>query len=372
MRICFISPYSPKEISGVGIFISELSKGLASHSIDSMVITRKVQVIKELPLDIIEIDFPRLRYLGGSVFTLKTIKAMIRSRRDIDIILLQRPFIVSQAFFALISKFIGLPTISVIHGRYPPYKNRLRLKLTRFIERITFYLSDSVIFVDKKGMQLRNYKKGILIENGVDVNHYRFSLEARRRTRNKLKIKDGDFIMIFVGRISQDKGINELLNAVYSINKTGEREIKVLLVGPVAKNEERGFKNYIRKHNLEDNIIFLGVEDDVQPFYCAADVFVLPSYEEGLPLTLLEALACGLPVIVSRIGGIPFVVEDHKDGLLINPGDHKDLIDKLNWCIQNPTEMKDLGVNGNKKVREMYSLARMTGDYVRELVKLNK
>ena len=367
MRVCFISPYSPKEISGVGRFISELSTGLSEYSIQSMVITRKIKNEKKVPLEVIEIDFPQYRFIGGFIFTLKSVSKIIKSRNKIETILLQRPFILSQAIFALISRSIGLRTISVIHGRYPAFKSRLGFKLTRLIERFTFHLSNSVVFVDKRGMQLRNYKAGILIENGVNVQHFRSSDETRKRIRKELKIQDEDLNIIFVGRVSYDKGIYELINAISVINNKDGDNLKALIIGPIVENEEKKIAQLIKDNNLEDKILFLGMVDDVQPYYCAADLFVLPSYEEGLPLVLLEAMACGLPVIVSKIGGMPFVVEDHKDGLLIEPKDTDDLIEKIRWFIKNPEKMGEMGIIGNRKIAEKYSLTRMTRDYVKIL-----
>jgi len=364
MKICFVTPYSPREVGGVSKFVTELSRGLHKEGIDSITITKKIENGKQSNLDIIEIDFPKLRFVGGIFFTFKAIRIIIKKRKEIAIINLQRPFIVSQAILAMVSKILGLPVVSTTHGGFPLYRSPIRLAFTKMVEKTTFACSNAVVFVDKRGMELRKYPKSILIENGVDVHHFRFREDLRIKIRESLGIHEKDFVLIFVGHVLSHKGIYELLSAVSKIKVLKDSKLRALFIGTLYDEELPKLRRYIQDLKLSDGIVLLGVKTDVHPYYCAADVFVLPSHDEGLPLALLEAMACGLPAVVSEVGGNPFVIEDFEDGFLVKPSNIEDLTDKIEWCLENPKELKTMGENAEIKARNKYSLERMTGEYI--------
>ncbi len=364
MNICFVTPYSPKQVSGVGKFVSELSRSLKKRGIDSIIITKKVKNGEDLNLNIVDIEIPKIRLFGGMILTFKTIWMIAKKRKEIDIVNLQRPFIVSQALMALACKKLDLKIISTIHGGYPPHKAKTRMKWTKSVERFTFKLSDKVVFVDRMGQSLRKYPSGVLIENGVDTERFKFDHNFRQETRAALNIHEKDFTIVFVGRISFDKGIYELLEAVSKLKTMKIPNIKVLFIGSLLMEEKAKFVKYVNNLKLNENVLMLGVKDDVIPYYCTADIFALPSYSEGLPLALLEAMACGVPVVVSDVGGIPSVIENIKDGILVKPKNAYDLADKIEWCVKNPEKLKKIGENAREKARKEFNLERMTDEYI--------
>jgi glycosyltransferase involved in cell wall biosynthesis len=370
MKVCFITPYSPKEVTGVGMYVSELSKALKKSGIDSITITKKVKGGLNPDIDIIEMDCPEYRFLGGLIFTIKSLIILIKSRKSVDIILLQRPFIVSQALIAIVCKLLGFHIVSTIHGGIPISKNKVRTMFTRLVKWTAFILSDEVIFVDRRARTLRKKKRGIIIENGVNIGHFNCNEKLRNKIRNHYRISRDDFLITFVGRISYDKGIYELLRAIYELKSMNVGGIKALFIGLIPKEENIRITKFIDDFKLFDSILLVGVKEDVLPYYCAADVFVLPSYDEGLPLALLEAMACGLPAVVSDVGGISFVIEDFKDGILVKPRNTKDLVSKLKWCINNPDSSKKIGKNANKKIKENHDLMEMAKKYKNLFIKI--
>ena len=111
--------------------------------------------------------------------------------------------------------------------------------------------------------------------------------------------------------------------------------------------------------DLSGLVHFLGSRRDVPDLLQAMDIFVLPSYSEGLSLALLEAMAAGLPVIVSRVGGNPEVVTDGVTGLLIPPRDAAALAGALEWLLTDPALAEKLGENARDYVKANYSLERL-------------
>jgi glycosyltransferase involved in cell wall biosynthesis len=163
--------------------------------------------------------------------------------------------------------------------------------------------------------------------NGIDTKHFMRTdevLKAGEGIRKTYNLSQDDFLFIFVGRIVKDKGINELLHAFNKLsNET--TNVKLLLVGPfeevldpIANKSKEILKN-------NQNIIEVGFQNDVRPFFAISDCLVFPSYREGFPNVVMQAGAMGLPSIVSDINGCNEIIENDINGLLIIPKDEENL-----------------------------------------------
>jgi glycosyltransferase involved in cell wall biosynthesis len=108
--------------------------------------------------------------------------------------------------------------------------------------------------------------------------------------------------------------------------------------------------------------LFLGYQDDVAPFYAAFDVLLLPSANEGTPVSAIEALAAGKPVVATRVGGVPDVVRDGVDGFLVEAGDVDGLTDRLAELAADREAAQRMGVTGRTRVLERYSVGRLIDD----------
>ncbi len=194
-----------------------------------------------------------------------------------------------------------------------------------------------------------------LIYNGIDLELY----------RPKKYIEKGKCIIGTVGRMAAVKDQLTLIKAVEDlITETPKlrQDIRLVLIGdgelyPV-------IKKYIADHSLENNIELLGAREDVAQLLHDFDIFVLPSLAEGIPLTILEAMATALPVISTEVGGVPELIENGFQGYLIKPKDIKDLVDKIKLYIDNPELIAKHGACGREKVEENFSLRAMTKQYL--------
>ncbi len=155
--------------------------------------------------------------------------------------------------------------------------------------------------------------------NGIDLSYYNpqlFTQSQKEELRNELQINSKDFIFTFVGRLVSDKGINELIVAFDHLQKK-HTNIKLLLVG----NEEPELdplQVQTREAIHENpNIITTGWVDDVRPYFAISDLFVFPSYREGMPNVVMQAGAMGLPSIVTDINGSNEIITDKENGLII-------------------------------------------------------
>jgi glycosyltransferase involved in cell wall biosynthesis len=118
------------------------------------------------------------------------------------------------------------------------------------------------------------------------------------------------------------------------------------------------------KLDIADNVHFIGQVANVDEFYQLSDIFVLPSYAEGMPNALLEAMACGLPVIASRIGGVVDVVEEGKTGILFESGNVAELSSALKRLLEDGALRRKLGAEARKTIIEKFSIDKVVYEYI--------
>ena len=168
------------------------------------------------------------------------------------------------------------------------------------------------------GKQKYNKDKVRLICNGIDAAFFAPDASAREEERKKLGFTSENVVFCCVARLSKEKNHTVLLQGFWTVYNKNPH-VRLVLVGDGAEKEN--LTEFVRKHALEKAVVFVGEVKDVRPYLHAADVFVLPSKVESLPLALLEACSCGLPALVSNAGDMPCVVQHGKNGFVLNPAD---------------------------------------------------
>jgi glycosyltransferase involved in cell wall biosynthesis len=144
-------------------------------------------------------------------------------------------------------------------------------------------------------------------------------------------------------------------------------EVGFILVGSGGvdmHNCEAELKQFVKTKCLEETIYFSGEVGNVHEYLQASDIFVLPSEDDAFPLALVEAMACGLPVVTTRVGGIPEIVSDKQNGLLVEPGNFQQLYDAIYALIADTVLSASLGRSAGQTVRERYSAAAVSAQYV--------
>jgi glycosyltransferase involved in cell wall biosynthesis len=137
------------------------------------------------------------------------------------------------------------------------------------------------------------------------------------RLRQTLELGPNEKVVLSVGRLSREKGHIDLLRAFAEIRERNAMRLIFVGDGP----EKSTLEQACQRHRLEKTVLFVGHQNDVKPFYGIADIFALPSYTEGSPNVLLEAMAAGVPVVATKVGGIPELVDNDKSALLVRSGD---------------------------------------------------
>lgn len=192
--------------------------------------------------------------------------------------------------------------------------------------------------------------------NGINTSYFSpslYSIENKETLRSNLGISKDDFVYIFVGRLVGDKGINELVEAFSDISAKF-KQTKLVLVGSYEKDLDPLNENTIKTIVNNENIIHVGFQSDVRPYFAIANLLVFPSYREGFPNVVMQAGAMGLASIVTNINGCNEIIIEGENGIIIPTKDKKSLTEKMELLISNSELLKDLSSNARELITSRY------------------
>jgi len=237
-----------------------------------------------------------------------------------------------------------------------------------FFNKLSFRLIDKIIAItpwEVKILERYSSKDKIkIIPNGVDKILYKRVKNNQFRKKHKIKEK---YLVLFFGRLNPTKGPEKFAQAAVQITKN-RKDIAFVWVGPdegMAEEVKKLIKPYKNMHYLGP----IRGKEKIAEMYQAADVFVLPSYREGLPLTLFEAMASGLPIVASPVNGVPFEMSSPENGFFSNYGDIKSLEKNILNLVNNSKLRKKISENNFKKSKN-YDWDHIHKQYMREYKEL--
>lgn len=236
--------------------------------------------------------------------------------------------------------------------------------LLNFVEKVTYACATNV-FPNSKGLfqfivneELVSSKKLKVIangsSNGIDTSFFdseNISEVEKEELRTKLNIHNTDFVFIFVGRLVGDKGINELIKAFSRMNVCN---VKLLLVGEFENDLDPLLIKTINEIEKNPNIISVGFQSDVRPYFAISNCLVFPSYREGFPNVVMQAGAMGLPSIVSDINGCNEIIEEGINGTIIPSKDIEALFCSMQKIINDEMWRNQLASNARDKIVSRY------------------
>lgn len=258
------------------------------------------------------------------------------------------------------AKLVGAKIVHTEHEYFsltsPKAKRLLRL-LSIFCDRVTA-VGDEVTDYLRAEVGIPAAKL-LTISNGIDLKKFD---EAHSRSKREIGFAESDRVIGIVARLERAKDHKTLFGAFARLC-TLFPEVRLLVVGDGSLRAE--LKEECRRLGIEARVTFLGTRKDIPELLKLMDVFVLSSIEEGLPISMLEAMAAGLPVIATRVGSIPDVIADGVNGLLIEPGDREALSERLLLVLQDKERARLLGVAGKNTIRQRFNLSDTLMQYKR-------
>jgi glycosyltransferase involved in cell wall biosynthesis len=220
----------------------------------------------------------------------------------------------------------------------------------------------------------------VFIPNGVDLDRFKpSSVGVRAEFQNQLRIPTGDPVILFVGFFSPEKNPDVLFDAWLSLFERGVRSTLVLVgatKGPYYEIDAGiadRIKSKVAKRGLSESVVFVEAADNIEHYFRAADVFALPTAREGLPNVLLEAMASGVPPVITQLEGVTdWIVTSGVTGELVPAVDRKAFADAIEGLLASPERREAIGAAARAHVAEHFSLgttAQKTFEVYLELLK---
>jgi L-malate glycosyltransferase len=312
------------------------------------------------------LGIPRRSILTGPLFVAnfrRTLRALVNTLKDLSIDIIHTHLTESTLLGVLAARCANGPRVcATVHsiivsperGRLSPRAWLLGIAIDKMFSQV-----DPIITVSEsvaQGIRLRTSvspEKMLTIPNGVEPDRFRFQGD-RHALRHKLGLPKDRLVLATVGRLSREKGYSYLQEAL-ALMPPQQRPL-TLIVGDGPDRYELESRTIAM--GLDRDIRFLGNRRDVPDLLAAADIFVLSSLWEGLPLVLLEAMAAGLPAVVTAVGGNPEVVEDGASGMLVPAGDERALVEALSSLLSDPLRREQMGRAARERFDRYFSVQR--------------
>lgn len=264
---------------------------------------------------------------------------------------------------SIVARCLRVPhVVRVVHGMPEPFKGLKNLKMacytladrfvtSRFIDKVVAVSSD----LEKRLAQIYGADRVVCIHNGIDLEAVHVTTQ-RSEKRKEWQIDDKAVLIGTVGRLVPVKGHAILLEAL-RILRDSNHNVKLLLIGdgPLRGHLEAE----VKRLGLVHTVIFAGHQEQSYDFINMMDIFVLPSFHEGIPMVLLEALALKRPVVASGVGGIPEVVSHGTSGMLVSPGNDGELAAALRELVQDQVKAAQFGIAGRSQVEQEFDARLM-------------
>lgn len=257
------------------------------------------------------------------------------------------------------SRMIKVPVVTTVHGWC---SENLKVCIYEKLQALSWRFFDKVTCISESYRQ-KALQYGVsgnklkVIYNGIIVDDYvlRDPLNLRLNFLSKHKIPQNHFIIGIIGRLSLEKGHQYFIEAADELLKN-EPKVSFLIIGEGP--EEKNIKKLIHRLGINGDIRMLGYINDMKEIYAALDTVVISSLREGLPNVLLEAMVCGKPVIATNVGGIPEVIRNNTEGILILPKNGQAIAEALITLIRNPERRKSIASAARIRVIEHFTFER--------------
>ena len=364
-------------MGGPALHVAYLTAGLRKRGYETTLVAGSLArgedsmafVAEQLDVDIVRID-----ELGREISPLRDLAATLRLAR---LIRRERPDILHThtakagtvgRIAALLSGRKRPPIVvhtfhgHVLRGYFGPGRSRLFRLLERWLARRTTALIavSPQVRDDLVSLGVAPPERFVVIRLGIELDErVAGTRNGRLESRRYLGIPPERFAVGWIGRMTAVKRTDDVLVAFKQLCDEGVDACLCMVGdGPDRVHLEQ------RAHELGvvRDTLFLGYQEDVAPFYAAFDALVLPSSNEGTPVSAIEALAAGRPVVATRVGGVPDVVQEGEDGFLVEPGATDELAARLAELAHDPELRERMGQAGRQRVLPRYAVDRLVDD----------
>jgi len=339
VSVKFLSPRTQPELA-----INDTVDGLPSH----------------------RIAYPKIRLLGALILLVKFAWYLYKHRKDFDVI-----HVHITRFFAAIAVLMkpvtGIPVITKVSGFFefqggvldPNTRFNPANLFLRYVLRKVDYVQTISVETQQKLLQAGFTQKQIcFIPNGIETEP---SSEVNASHSGCKLADEGVFTFGYCGRLRRVKGIEVLLDSFAElVNSQPQRDVKLRIAG--GGRALSTLKQHCVTRGFAEKVEFLGVIENTHSFYKSVDVYIQPSYAEGLPNSVMEAMVSGLPVLATDIGGNNELVDHDQHGWLFEAGNANALTVLMQRCLNEPHHLEAMGTRARERIVSRYDFATVTRD----------
>ncbi|MEK6406921.1 MAG: glycosyltransferase [Acidobacteriota bacterium] len=293
-------------------------------------------------------------------------------RKQIDVL---HTHLFEPSIIGLQAAVLARTPARVMTRHYSDYHTRIDKKFHVRLDQLCTRLSHAVIAVSQHTADHMVSEEGAPREkvhtllNGIDFDRAKPSGPgARERVRRKFRAEDA-YLLVIIARLHPEKGHYYLFQALPDIQRRVRKPVRLLVAG--TGSFDAAYREDIRLLGCEDNVSFLGFRDDTPDLIAAADLVILPSVAEAFGLVLTEAMYLGTPVVATQVGGIPEIVDDGVDGVLVPPADSVALADAIVDLLNDEDRRNSMAGAGREKVVSRFRFENMVRGYEAIYLKLS-
>lgn len=255
-----------------------------------------------------------------------------------------------------------IPMVSSLHG-YTSTGGLTRMRMYEWLDSLSLRFIDRVVLVDSAMREHPRLSKlpvrFTVVRNGIPNQRI---AENKKLDSDIVNFCSSGFVIGAIGRLSREKGYDVLLRAFQMA--TGQRsDLRLIIIGE--GGERAKLEKMIEKFCFSETVMLAGFRADAKKYLSLMDTLVLSSFTEGLPLVALEGLQAGVPIVASRVGGLPELLEDGKAGIVIEKGNAEILSEAIIKIVEDTAFRKKIAAHGKNRVATTYSSRRMAEGYLK-------
>ncbi len=364
-------------IGGPALHVAYLTAGLADRGYDTTLVAGTIARGEESMAAVAEgrgVRIESLEDLSREISPLRDARAILRLAR---LIRRERPTILHThtakagavgRIAALLAGDARPPIVvhtfhgHVLRGYFNPLTTLGFRTLERWLARVTTALVavSPEVRDDLVKLGVAPASKFTVVRLGIELDERTGGDEAaRRETRRLVGLAPDAFVVGWVGRMTAVKRTDDVIRTLQKLVERGV-DAHLLLVGDGPDREH--LERYAHELGVVRRCLFLGYQDDVARYYNAIDALLLPSVNEGTPVSVIESLAAERPAVATRVGGVPDVIRDGVDGFLVDVGDADALAERLAELAADPDRRERMGAAGRERVLQRYAVERLVDD----------
>ena len=370
MRVAQLTPeFPPPLIGGGGYHTYYLVRELVRKGIDVEVFTLNIQNTFLLKKTKVETQFGKVQvfrvpacYIPKTIYPMAPKLIPLLLKKDPDIIHAHGYQFFTSDAASIVTRIKKIPLILTLHGfprgfNKPIHKTYFNLIGEKTLKTAQKIISvSSIVAQEFKDVGVPKEKIAI-VSNGVNIDEFK-NMPKGKRFKRRPNMKKDERIILTIGRLERIKGFQYLIKALPSImKKIGPA--KLVIAGPEF-NYGIQLKKLVQETKVKDHVIFygpIGGKEKIEAF-AAADVVAIPSLYEGFSIVLLEALAAGKPVVATKTGASPEVIQNGRNGFLVKPGDFKDMSEKIIKLLGD-TQLSSLMSQGSRNTAKAFDWKRI-------------